>query len=593
MVETISQLFLNTVRTYVKPDLLMSKVQGRYAPLSSEEVATGVRDLALGLAGLGCKAGEKVILLAENGPWWIMADFAGLCLGAATVPIYPTLVPEQIKYIIQDSDAAVVLCSSPELWAKIAAIRDELTKVRHFIVFYDAAPAGALPLKEVLARGRTSYERDPAFFEKCALAVQPKDLASLIYTSGTTGVPKGVMLSHANFMSNVKTLSDIVAFGHPDVVLSFLPLSHVLERMVTWSFLYKGCSIAYAESVETVAANLLEVRPHIMVSVPRLFEKLYAKIMDNVLLGSPVKRKIFAWAVRVGTEHSRLALAGKPIPGGLRRKRALAHKLVYSKILEKTGGRVRFFVSGGAPLSRDIAEFFHAIGLVVLEGYGLTETAPVLAVNTFEAIRFGTVGKVVPGVEVRIAPDGEILAKGPNIMAGYYNKEAETRDVFDAEGWFHTGDIGHLDADGFLVITDRKKDLIVTAGGKNVAPQLIENLLKRNPYIANAVVVGGKRKFISALIVPNFEKLEEHARQKQIAFASAAELAARDDIRAFLLEEIDRSTPRLAPYEKIKKIVVLGRDFELEREELTPTLKVKRNKVEEKYKDLLDALYKE
>jgi long-chain acyl-CoA synthetase len=593
MVETLSQLFLNTVKTFVKPDLLASKVQGRYAPLASEEVAADVRHLALGLFGLGCKAGDKVVLLADNGPWWIMADFAVLCLGAATVPIYPTLVPEQIKFIIQDSDASVVLCSSPELWAKIAAIRADLTKVRNFVVFYDAAPAGALPLKDVLARGRTADAGDPALFEKSALAVRPGDVASIIYTSGTTGVPKGVMLSHANFLSNIKTLSDLVAFGHPDVVLSFLPLSHVLERMVTWAFLYKGCSIAYAESVETVAANLTEVRPHIMVSVPRLFEKLYAKIMDNVLLGSPLKRKIFAWAVRVGTEHTRLALAKKPIPGGLRRKRALAHKLVFSKILEKTGGRVRFFVSGGAPLSRDIAEFFQAIGLLVLEGYGLTETAPVLAVNTFEDVRFGTVGKIIPGVQVRIAADGEILAKGPNIMVGYYKKEAETREAFDAEGWFHTGDIGHLDADGFLVITDRKKDLIVTAGGKNIAPQPIENLLKRNPYIANAVVVGGRRKFISALIVPDFEKLAEYAREKQIAFASAAELAGRDDIKGFLLEEIDRSTPHLAPYEKIKKIAVLGRDFELEREELTPTLKVKRSKVEEKYKDLIDALYRE
>lgn len=593
MVETISQLFLNTVKTFAKPDLLTSKVQGRYAPLSSGEVAEGVRHFALGLAGLGCKAGDKIVLLAENGPWWIMADFAGLCLGAATVPIYPTLVPEQIKFIIQDSDASVVLCSSPELWAKIAAIRNELSKVRHFVVFYDAAPAGTLSLKDVLARGRKADAEAPALFENSALAVRPQDVASIIYTSGTTGVPKGVMLSHANFISNIKTLADLVAFGHPDVVLSFLPLSHVLERMVTWSFLYKGCSIAYAESVETVAANLIEVRPHIMVSVPRLFEKLYAKIMDNVLLGSPLKRKIFAWAVRVGTEHTRLALAKKPIPAGLERKRALAQKLVFSKILEKTGGRVRFFVSGGAPLSRDIAEFFHAIGLVVLEGYGLTETSPVLAVNTFEDVRFGTVGKVIPGVQVRIAPDGEILAKGPNVMAGYYKKEAETREVFDAEGWFHTGDIGHLDADGFLVITDRKKDLIVTAGGKNIAPQPIENLLKRNPYIANAVVVGGKRKFVSALIVPDFEKLGEYARQKEIAFASAAELAGRDDIKAFLLGEIDRSTPHLAPYEKIKKIAVLGRDFELEREELTPTLKVKRSKVEEKYKDLIDALYKE
>ena len=434
MVETISQLFLNTVRTYAKPDLLLSKVRGRYEPLSSEEVETSVRRLTLGLVSLGCKTGDKVVLLAENGPWWIMADFANLCLGAATVPIYPTLVSEQIKYIIRDSEAMVVMCSSPELWAKIAAVRGDLTKVRHFIVFYDEAPPGTLALNDVLARGRAEDERDPGLFERRALAVKSGDLASLIYTSGTTGLPKGVMLSHGNFVSNIKTLADLVAFGHPDVVLSFLPLSHVLERMVTWAFLYKGCAIAYAESVETVAANLIEVRPHIMVSVPRLFEKLYAKIMDNVLLGPPLKRNIFAWAVRVGTEHSRFALAKKTIPGGLRRRRTLAHKLVFSKILKKTGGRVRFFVSGGAPLGRDIAEFFHAIGLVVLEGYGLTETSPVLAVNTFEDTRFGTVGKVVPGVQIAFAPDGEILAKGPNVMSGYYNNEAETRDVFDAEG---------------------------------------------------------------------------------------------------------------------------------------------------------------
>jgi len=327
--------------------------------------------------------------------------------------------------------------------------------------------------------------------------------------------------------------------------------------------------------------------------VPRLFEKIYAKVLDNILSGSPIKRKVFNWAVKVGLEHGHRTIEKRPIPAGLRFKRRLAHKLVFSKILDKTGGRVRFFVSGGAPLSRDIADFFYAIGLVVLEGYGLTETSPVLAVNTFEDVRFGTVGKVAPGISVRIAEDGEILAKGPNVTAGYFRNEAETREVFDAEGWFHTGDIGHLDADGFLVITDRKKDLIVTAGGKNVAPQMIENQLRQIPAIANALVVGSRRKFISALIVPDVEKLKEYARQKQIPFTGTADLVAREDITAFYLQEIDRNTPNLAPYEKIKKIILMDRDFELEREELTPTLKIKRGKVEEKFKSLIDSLYTE
>jgi long-chain acyl-CoA synthetase len=510
-----------------------------------------------------------------------------------TVPIYPTLVPEQIRYLIDDSDASIVLCSSPALWGKIEAIKANLTKVAHFVSFQPDPPAGAIGLADLMDKGRRLDGEDPALFEKTALAVKAEDLASIIYTSGTTGVPKGVMLTHGNFASNVETLVELIKFGHPDYVLSFLPLSHVLERMVTFAFLSKGCSIAYADSVETVAQNLLEIRPQIMVSVPRLFEKLYAKVMDNVNLGSVLKKKIFFWAVRVGMEHSRRSLGRQKISGPLGFKRKLAHKLVFSKVLEKTGGRVRFFVSGGAPLSKDIAEFFHAIGLVVLEGYGLTETSPVIAVNTFEDLKFGTVGKPVPGLQVKIAGDGEILVKGPNVMKGYYKKADETREVFDADGWFHTGDVGRLDEAGFLAITDRKKDLIITAGGKNIAPQPIENMLKRNPYIANIVVIGARRKFVSAIIVPNLDKLEEYAKLKSIAYAGAKELIARAEIKAFLLEEIDRSTPNLAPYEKIKKIILLEKDFDIEREELTPTLKVKRNKVEEKYKNLIDTLYNE
>jgi long-chain acyl-CoA synthetase len=571
---------------------LLYKGKGRYTPISSDEFGRRVRHFALGLMSLGCKPGDKVVILSENCPEWVIADFANLSLGAVTVPIYPTLVAQQVRYIISDSDAAFVICSSPELWKKVEEIKKDLPKVAHFISFQPDAPQGVLSLPDLLEKGRKFDQDNPGAYEKSTQAVKSSDLASIIYTSGTTGVPKGVMLTHANFISNVTTLASIVQFGHPDYVLSFLPLSHVLERMVTFAFLSKGCSIAYAESVETVADNLLEVRPHIMVSVPRLFEKLYAKVMDAVLAGPGLKKKIFHWAIKIGNEYGKKTLQKQKIGRFLRFKRGLAHKLVFSKILAKTGGRVRFFVSGGAPLSKEIADFFYALGLVVLEGYGLTETAPVIAVNTFEQLKFGTVGKPIPGVEVKIAPDGEILVKGPNVMKGYYKKEAETREAFEG-GWFHTGDIGHLDDEGYLVITDRKKDLIITAGGKNVAPQPIENVLKRNPYIVNAVVIGGRRKFISAIIVPNLEKLEAYAKQNGVAYIDARELAGKKEIQQFLLDEIDRATPHLAPYEKIKKILVLDRDFAVELEEMTPTLKVRRNLVEEKFKDLIDSLYRE
>jgi len=592
MVETIAQLFLNTIASYPKPDILLYKDQGHYVPISTEEFGSRVRHFAMGLASLGCKAGDKVIIISENCPEWIIADFANLSLGAVTVPIYPTLVPQQVRYIISDSDATFVICSTLELWKKVEAVKKDLPKISHFISFQPEAPQGVLSLPAIMEKGRKFDQDNPGAFEKSARALKPSDLASIIYTSGTTGVPKGVMLTHANFISNTTTLASIVQFGHPDYVLSFLPLSHVLERMCHFAFLSKGCSMAYAESVETVADNLLEIRPNIMVSVPRLFEKLYAKVMDTVLAGSGLKKKIFYWAIKVGNEYGKKKLQKQKIGRSLRFKRGLAHKLVFSKILEKTGGRVRFFVSGGAPLAKEIADFFYALGLVVLEGYGLTETAPVIAVNTFEQLKFGTVGKPIPGVGVKIAPDGEILAKGPNVMKGYYKKEAETREAFEG-GWFHTGDIGYLDDEGYLVITDRKKDLIITAGGKNVAPQPIENVLKRNPYIANAVVIGGRRKFISAIIVPNLEKLEAYAKQAGVAYIDARELVAKEEISKFLLDEIDRATPQLAPYEKIKKILVLDRDFAVELEEMTPTLKVRRNLVEEKFKNLIDSLYRE
>jgi long-chain acyl-CoA synthetase len=592
MITTLCESFLNSVQAYPKPDFLLVKKNDRYTPISMEDFGTRVRHFSLGLQDLGLAKGDKLIILSENRPEWTMTDFACLTAGGVTVPIYTTLVPEQVKYIINDSDAKIVVFSNEFQGGKIASVKSDLPLVKHYITFADKAPAGGLTFAQVVARGAEIDKARPKQFEDTARAVRPGDEASIIYTSGTTGVPKGVILTHGNIVSNVKTATELLEFNDKDTVLSFLPLSHILERTVTFAFVYKGCTIAYAESVEAIGQNLIEVKPQIMVSVPRIFEKIYAKVMDNVLAGSGLKRKIFFWGVKVGKEYGRRKLAGAKIGGGLSFRRNLAHKLVYTKIIEKTGGRIRFFVSGGAPLSKDIAEFFYALGLVIMEGYGLTETSPMISINTFENLRFGSVGKPIPGIEVKIAPDGEILTRGPNVMKGYYKKPEENREIFE-DGWLKTGDIGTIDADGFLMITDRKKDLIVTAGGKNIAPQPIENVLKTNPYILNAVVIGDRKHFIAALIVPNFEKLEQYATLSKIPFADRTELVRNGQIVNFIKAEIDRATPNLASYERIKRIALLDRDFEIEQGEITPSLKVRRAVIEKKYKAVIEAIYKE
>jgi len=588
-VTTLSRLFLHLCRTYHKSDQMLSKIEGLYRPISGAEIETRVRRLSLGFRALGLRPGDKVIIFSENRPEWVIADFAILCAGAVTVPIYTSLMPEQIKFLINDSEAKVIVCSNRDLWLKVEAVRAGLPRLEHAIMIDEEPPEGLLTLSEVMSLGTSAAD---ALFEAAAETVRPDDLASIIYTSGTTGRPKGVMLSHGNFVSNVKSLDAVVPFDHTDTVLSFLPLSHVLERTATFLSLYNGCSIAYAESVESVAANLVEVRPTIMVSVPRLFEKIYQKVMEQVLGSSALRKWIFFWAIKIGKTCAAKTIAGERVPARLAFRRSLARKLVYAKILAKTGGRVKFFVCGGAPISPDIVEFFYALGLVILPGYGLTETSPVLSGNTLDDYRFGTVGKPIPGVEIKIAADGEILARGPNVMLGYYRNEIETKEAM-AGGWLHTADVGHLDEDGFLVISDRKKDLIVTSGGKNIAPQPIESLLQINPYILSAVVIGDRRKFVSALIVPRFEKLEAYARAHGIPFGDRPELCSRPEVRSFLLAEIQRATPDLASYERIKKIAVLDRDFEIDAGEVTPTLKVKRNIVEEKYRDLIDALYRD
>jgi long-chain acyl-CoA synthetase len=590
LTDTVSQVVLNAIDSYDKQDLMLQKKEGKYISFSSRDFAVTVKHFSLGLGELGLEAGEKLVIFSENRPEWVMTNCANMCLGGVSVPIYTTLSPEQIQFIIEDSDTKIVVFSSVELWEKLKSIRHSLTNVTHYVTFESEAHEGILTFRDVMERGKKRAEAEPERFINTALSIKSDDLACIIYTSGTTGSPKGVMLTHGNLASNLEAVCQIIEFTDKDTSLSWLPLSHSFEHLVTIAYIHKGVTIAFAERPETIIDNLAEIQPHLLTSVPRLYEKFYAGIMDNVLNSSTLKKKIFFWAVKTGKKHSQKKLTSQKISSFLEWKRKIAHKLVFSKIIAKTGGRIRILVSGAAPLSKNIADFFGGIGMTILEGYGLTETAPAISLNTFENVKFGTVGKPVPGVEVKIAADGEILAKGPNIMRGYYKKEAETAEVFDGE-WFKTGDIGFIDEDGFITITDRKKDIIVTAGGKNVAPQLIENLLKTNPFITNVLVLGDRRKFISALIVPEFEKLEAYAKENSIDYADREELLKSERIKKMMEAQVEAATQNLAQYEKIKKFALLDRDFTINEGELTPTLKVKRNIIEKKYSSLIDSFY--
>ena len=589
---TLTQLFFTAVDRHAGlPAAFRSKVGGAWVAVSHRAAAERVQAISLGLRELGVRPGDRVALISENRPEWALTDYACLVARAADVPIYPTLTTKQTEYILRDSEAVAVFCSTAEQLAKVLEVKGTLPGLRHVIVF-DAGGqrGGALTLAELEAKGRAAASKYPDW-KRAALAVRPDDLATLIYTSGTTGDPKGVMLSHDNIWSNVQAVLQMIPIGAGDECLSMLPLSHSYERMVDYTLFQAGVIINYAESFDTVAANLQEVKPTVVLSVPRLYEKVYARVLENALSGSAVKRAIFFWAKRAGEEWATHALAGLPVPAGLAFKKKIADKLVFSKLRARTGGRIKFFVSGAAPLSADIAKFFYSAGLPVIEGYGLTESAPVLTLNPLEKIKLGTVGKVIPGVTLKFAADGEILARGPNIMQGYYKLEEATRETVDAEGWLHTGDIGEIDSDGYLKITDRKKELIKTAGGKYVAPQPIEGMVKRNKFVANAVLYGDRRKFPIVLVVPNYDHLERWAKDRKLSYASRAQLIALPDVQAKVEREVMGSLRDLAKFEMPKKVVLLEHDFTIEAGELTPTLKVKRRVVEKRYKDVIDRAY--
>ena len=592
---TLTRLFFEGVEKHAgagRP-AFRHKENGRWVPLTHHEVVERVRAISLGLRELGVNAGDRVALLSENRPEWALTDYACLCARAADVPIYPTLTAKQSEYILRDSGAVAICCSTAEQVAKVLEVRGGLPALRYVIAFDAGAKRdGVLTLAEVEAKGRAAAAKYPRFKED-ALAVQPNDLATIIYTSGTTGDPKGVMLTHNNIWSNVQGSIRVLPIAAGDECLSMLPLSHIFERMVGYTVFQAGVVITYAESFEKVAQNLQEVKPTIVLSVPRLYEKVYARVLENALSGSGLKRKIFFWAKRAGEEWATYRLAGLPVPAGLAFQKRIADKLVFSKLQQRTGGRVKFFVSGGAPLSAEIAKFFFGAGLPIAEGYGLTETSPVLTINPLERLKLGTVGAAIAGVQLKIASDGEILAKGPNIMQGYFNKPEATREAIDAEGWFHTGDIGEIDGDGYLKITDRKKDLIKTAGGKYVAPQPIENRVKSNKFVANAVLLGDQRKFPIMLVVPNFETLEQWAKERGLPFRSRSELITLPDAAARVEREVMGELRDLAKFEMPKKVLLLEHDFTIESGELTPTLKVKRRAVEKRYKERIDKAFTE
>jgi len=590
---TLTELFFGSMdRFAARPVVMRIKRDGAWTDLSFTGLLAQVHQFSVGLLELGVRPGDKVAILSENRPEWAVTDYACLAARCADVPVYPTLPARQIEYILRDSGAVAICCSSAAQLGKILEIRGDLPTLKHIIVFdAEAATGGALPFPAVLDKGKAALDKYPAW-RRDALSVGPDDLATLIYTSGTTGDPKGVMLTHGNITSDVVAGLQVLDLQTTDECLSFLPLSHIFERMAGhYCMMQMGAIINYATSIEAVPIEMGELRPTVVCSVPRLYEKIYARVLENAMAGSPLKQKIFLWAKRIGEAWAELHIEGEAIPASLAVKYTVAHKLVFSKLVARVGGRLRFFVSGGAPLSADIARFFYAAGLPIMEGYGLTETSPVIAVNGFGRARFGTVGRVVPGVEVKIAPDGEILTRGPNVMAGYYNKPEATAEVMDKGGWFHTGDIGELDADGFLRITDRKKDIIVTAGGKNIAPQPIENLVKTNPMVLNAVMIGDKRKFPIMLVVPNMEAVRKWAEAEGMTGRTDQSLLGDVVVHNKLTGEIRKTLRDLAQYEMPKKFLLLDHDFSIEAGELTPTLKVKRRVVEKLHHARIEELY--
>ena len=593
--DTLAKMFWDRAERSADKPAQQFKQGTSWKTLTWRQVGDAVREVATGLLALGRKKGEAVAILSSSRPEWVQADFAIFSAGGMTIPIYPTYPPDLIQYIVNDAGVKTLFVEDPAQLAKVLEVRGKMDGLEQVVVIH--GHEGKEPSAFILTwdglrqKGRDNLDKLKSELSSRVAGTGPGDIATIVYTSGTTGPPKGVVQTHGNHMAALGSSGQTMAVAEGDVHLLFLPLAHSFGRLESFTGVYRGLTTAFAESIDKLRDNLPEVRPHFICSVPRVFEKVYAGVLARAEGGSPLKRKIFNWAVKVGREVSRLKEARKPVPADLAFKYRMAEKLVFGKMQAALGGRLRFAVSGGAPLSPEIAQFFHAAGILILEGYGLTETCPVLTFNRPDHFKFGSVGPALPGLELKIAPDGEILGKGPNIAKGYFKKPDATAEVFLSDGWFATGDIGRIDPEGFLFITDRKKDLIITAGGINIAPQNIENLLKGDPFISQAMVHGDKRPYPVALITVNPEELAKFAKDQGVLNLDPAALAKHPKVVERVSRIVDQKNEELQSYAKIKKFSILPDDFTVENGLLTPTLKVKRKVIKEKYDAVIESLY--
>jgi len=594
---TLADLPFRSLGMFPKPDLLCRCGEQGGAGLSNQQFFEQVRAFSLGLRAIGLEPGDRVALASESRPEWVVGDLAVITAGAVTVPLYPTLSAPQMWFILNETAARVAIVSNAAQVAKIREVDERTHELRTIIVIEGdtggGGPLRVLAMADVIAIGERVLATDATAADRYRADAEaiPRDaLATIVYTSGTTGDPKGVMLTHGNIVSNVVATQGWIGLDPSDRILSFLPLSHVFERVVLFRCLYDGVSIYFAETMTSVARDLQRVKPTVMTGVPRAWEKFHGAIQDGLGKLEGPRRKLADWAIGVGYESARFVLNGGTPSAILKVKRAIADRLVFAKIRERLGGRIRFLVSGSAPLSPKVGEFFFALNVPILEAYGLTESSPGISANPPDAPRLGTVGKALPGVEIRIGPDGEILVRGPNIMQGYYRRPESTAETL-AGGWLHTGDIGELSDDGYLTITDRKKDLIVTSGGKKIAPQPLENLLKMDPLVSEAVLIGEQRKFPAALLVPDFAKLEARFEAMKLRAASREELVRHPEVLRLYQDVLDRLNGSLAQFERVKRFALLPTEFTMERGELTPTMKVRRQVVEQRWRPLIDTIY--
>jgi long-chain acyl-CoA synthetase len=591
--QSIPQMFFARAASRGQRPAQLVKRGSTWQAISWQAMSDNVRHLARGWLTLGLQVGDRVALLASSRAEWVQCDLGIMAAAGITVPVYPSSLPEQVAYILQNAEVTLACVDTPAQLEKLLQVRAALPALRH-IVLMDGQPPVPDPLiltfQDLMAQGAAAAPY-AAVLEERLQGLTPDHEATYVYTSGTTGPPKGVVQTHSNHLFMVQSCSAIIKAEEGDVNLLFLPLAHSFARLEAFLGLYMGFTTAFAESVEALAANMREVRPMLVFSVPRVYEKIYARVQATGTSGSPLKRALFQWCVGVGRQVSSLQQRRQPVPAGLRLRQRLAHQLVFKTLHQAVGGRLRFFVSGGAPLAQEITEFFHAAGILILEGYGLTETCPALASNSYDCYKFGTVGRALPDVELRIAADGEILARGGNIAKGYYKRPEATAEVFLEDGWFATGDIGEIDAEGFLRITDRKKDLLVTAGGKNIAPQNLENLLKTDPYISQAMVYGDRRPYLTAVLTLDLDAIRPYAQAHGIVADTVAACAAHPQIQQLLEARVAQLNAQLASYETIKKFIIAPTDFTPESGELTPTLKIKRKVVTQQYQVQLDRLY--